>query len=123
WKVRHDDCHVLRWGEALQRSCHGSGSTEVRAVVVRGVLLFVGRHVAQVRLHRCDIRLVLRVRELRNRDRGKDADDDDDDQKLDEGKTLLAGHSCVSLNRLDSGWKWALSSPKRLPSHCRATSL
>src|SRR5438105_5789799 len=52
--------------------------------------------VAQVRLHRRDVRLRLRVGELRDRDRGQDADDDDHDQQLDERKALsIAEH--VSL--------------------------
>src|SRR5207249_8631912 len=38
-------------------------------------------------LHRREIRLLLRVRELRNRDRGQNADDHDDDQKLDQCKS------------------------------------
>src|SRR5439155_12639267 len=46
--------------------------------------------VAQVRLHRRDIRLRLRVGELRNRDRGQDADDHDHDEELDEREALTS---------------------------------
>src|SRR6266568_1671342 len=81
--------YVLRRAEALQWRGGSRGSREVSTAVVGSVLLFVGRHVAKVRLHRCDVRLVLGVRELRNRDRGKNADDDDHDQKLNERKTLF----------------------------------
>src|SRR5437868_12313457 len=93
---RHDDGHVLRWAEALERSRSGRGSREVGTTVVGSVLLFVGRHVAKVRLHRGEIRLFLGVGELRNRDRGKNADDDDYDQKLNEGKTLFVAHLRLS---------------------------
>src|SRR4029077_1932366 len=58
--------------------------------------LFRGHHVAEVRLHRGDIRLRLRVRELRDRNRGENADDHDDDQQLDEGEAL-AVHSCSGI--------------------------
>src|ERR1035437_7963178 len=61
----------------------------VVAVVVREVGFLRGDEIAEVRLHRGDVRLFLRVGELRNRDRGKNADDDDDDQQLDEGEALL----------------------------------
>src|SRR4051794_16015152 len=83
------DRHVLRRREAVQRRRTRRGTGEVRTVVVGSVLLFVGRQVAKVRLHRGDISLVLRICKLRNRDRGKDADDDDHDQKLNEGKALF----------------------------------
>src|SRR2546430_13421570 len=86
--VGHYDGHVLRGAEALKRRRGGRGATEMRATVVSSVLLFVGRHVAKVRLHRGDVRLVLGVGELRNRNRGKNADDDDYDQKLDQRETL-----------------------------------
>src|SRR6266550_65761 len=46
--------------------------------------------VAQVRLHRRDIRLRLRVGELRDRNRGQDADDDDHDEQLDEREALAS---------------------------------
>src|SRR5207248_10025930 len=82
-----------------------------RTVVVCSVLLFVGGDVAKVRLHRGDVRLVLGVGELRNRNRGKNADDDDYDQKLNEGKTLfVADHKMGSgrkrLNYRDSAPLW-----------------
>src|SRR5437660_3465642 len=91
-----DDGDVLRRAEALERRRGGRSSGEVGTTVVGGVLLFVGRHVAKVRLHRGDVRLVLRICELRNRDRGKNADDDDYDQKLNKGKTPFVAHSRLS---------------------------
>src|SRR5258705_6353507 len=39
-------------------------------------------------IYRREIRLFLRVRELRNRDRGQNADDHDHDQKLNQSETL-----------------------------------
>src|SRR5450759_1046621 len=54
-QVHDDDGYVLRRAEALKGHCRSRGSTEVRAIVVGGVLLFVGRHVAKVRLHRGDV--------------------------------------------------------------------
>src|SRR6478752_5906771 len=54
---------------------------------IREVRLFSRDQVAQIRLHGGDVRLRLRVGELRDRDRGKNTDDHDDDQKLDEGET------------------------------------
>src|SRR5438045_4869475 len=89
---RDDDGHVLRWAEALERSRSRRGSREVGTTVVGSVLLFVGRHVAKVRLHRGDVRLVLGIGELRNRNRGKNADDHDYDQKFNECKTLSVAH-------------------------------
>src|ERR1035437_4550818 len=69
----------------------------VVAVVVREVGFLRGDEIAEVRLHRGDVRLLLRVGELRNRDRGENADDDDDDQQLDQGETLLVGHHACLL--------------------------
>src|SRR6267378_2738912 len=77
--------NVLRGRKALGRTV----TREVRAVVVSGILLFIRREVTKVRLHRGDIRLVLRIRKLRNRDRGKNANDDDYDQKFNKCKTLF----------------------------------
>src|SRR6185437_10153319 len=74
--------------ETLQRRRAGGGAAEIRALVVSGVLLFVGGEVAEVRLHRRDVRLVLGAGKFRNRDSGKNADDHDDDQKLNERKAL-----------------------------------
>src|SRR5438552_12741684 len=91
----YNDGHVLRRAKALKRSRGGRGSREVSTTVVGSVLLFVGRHVAKVRLHRGDVRLVFCISELRNRDRGKNADDDDNDQKLNKGKTLFVAHWCL----------------------------
>src|ERR1700682_2891163 len=92
WRGRGGSCgsdrHVLRRRKALRRTV----AREVPAVVVGRILLFIRREVTKVRLHRCDIRLVLRVRKLRNRDRGKNADDDDNDQKLNKCKTLFVAH-------------------------------
>src|SRR5437660_1239043 len=95
-QIRNGDRYVLRRAEALQRSRGSRDTTEIRTTVVGSVLLFVGRHVAKVRLHRGDVRLVLGIRELRNRDRGKNADDDDHDQKLNKGKTLFVAHLRLS---------------------------
>src|SRR5437762_13015442 len=86
---RHDDGYVLRGAETLERSRSGRGSREVGTTVVGSVLLFVGRHVAKVRLHRGEIRLLLGVRELRDRDRGKNADDGAHDQQLNEGTAFF----------------------------------
>src|ERR1700674_2027186 len=81
-------CNVLRGIEALNNAV----AREVCTVVVGGILLFIRSEVTKVGLHRGDVRLVLRVRKLRNRDRGKNADDDDHDQKLNECKTLFVAH-------------------------------
>src|SRR5438105_15283400 len=109
--------YVLRRAEALERRRGGRGSREVSTTVVGSVLLFVGRHVAKVRLHRGDVRLVLRICELGNRDRGKNADDDDDDQKLDQRKTFLAAH--LKLLKLKNGWASGVGLPSNLlVPHC-----
>src|SRR5450759_1662645 len=94
---RASDCgrsngDVLRGIKTLDHTI----TREVRAVVVGGKLLFIRSEVTKVRLHRGDVRLVLRIRELRNRNRGKNADDDDYDQKLNKSKTLfVARHFCL----------------------------
>src|SRR6266513_5838197 len=81
-----------------------TGGVEVGAQV-RGVLhrvgeirLFGGHEVPEIRLHRSQIRLLLRVSELRNRDGGQNADDHHHDEKLDQGKAL-AVHSTTSPTR------------------------
>src|SRR2546423_3512783 len=84
--------NVLRRREALSRTV----TREVRAVVVSRVLLLERREVTKVGLHRGDVRLVLRIRELRNRYRGKNADDDDDDQKLNKCKTLFVARHFIA---------------------------
>src|SRR6266542_1142003 len=74
-----------------ERRGTGSRRTARRAGVlerVGEVRLFRRDEVAKVGLHRSDVRLLLRVRELRNGDGGKNADDDDHDQKLDQRETL-----------------------------------
>src|SRR5688500_19896601 len=76
---------------------------EVRAGAVRGIALFVRGQVAKVSLHRCEVGLLLRVRELRDRDRGENADDDDDDQKLDQRETLFVADHSVSLSKRSKG--------------------
>src|SRR5215208_5152274 len=63
----------------------------VEARVVSEVRLLGRDEVAEVRLHRGDVRLLLRVRELRDRDRGKNAEDHDDNQELEQRETLLGG--------------------------------
>src|SRR5712692_6833064 len=55
---------------------------------VREIRLFSGHQVPKVGLHRSDIRLLLGVRELRDRDGGKNADDHHHDQQLNERETL-----------------------------------
>src|ERR1700693_3947263 len=96
WRRTHkrygDDRYVLRRREALKWHQVRRGAREVHAVVVGGILLFIRSEVTKVRLHRGDVRLVLRIRKLRNRYRGKNADDDDNDQKLNKGKTLSVAH-------------------------------
>src|SRR5688500_19351355 len=89
---------------------------EVRAGAVRGIALFVRGQVAKVSLHRCEVGLLLRVRELRDRDRGKNADDDDDDQKLDQRETLLVAYHDLSLNKGSSG---AMMHRWEMPAHDR----
>jgi len=65
---------------------------------------FLGRdEVAQVRLHRRDVRLRLGVGELRNRDRGQDADDHDHDEELDE-REALAGIERVEHEQVLKRW-------------------
>src|SRR6266545_2452296 len=74
-----------------ERRGTGNRRTAGRASVlerVGKVRLFRRDEVAKVGLHRSDVRLLLRVRELRNGDGGKNADDDDHDQKLDQRETL-----------------------------------
>src|SRR2546423_15628286 len=78
--------NVLRRREALSRTV----TREVRTVVVGGILLFIRSEVTKVRLHRGDVRLVLRIRELRNRYRGRNADVEDDDQKFNKRKTTIS---------------------------------
>src|SRR2546427_3110007 len=55
---------------------------------VREIRLFSGHQVPKVGLHRSEIRLLLGVRELRDRDGGKNADDHHHDQQLNERETL-----------------------------------
>src|SRR5712692_810262 len=66
------------------------------------IRLFGRDQVAQVRLHRGDVRLRLGVRELRDRDRGQDADDHDHDQELNERETLTV-HPSPPTNRTCQG--------------------
>src|ERR1700737_3259300 len=89
--------HRRRGRKTLSRTV----AREVRAVVVSGILLFIRSEVTKVGLHRGDIRLVLRVRELRNRNRGKNADDDDHDQKLNQGKPLFVAQHVRTPKQLD----------------------
>src|SRR5215218_5150352 len=64
---------------------------------VRGIISEVaflrGYEVTQIGLHAGNLRLVLRVGELRDRDGGKNADDHDHDQQLDQGKALAVAHT------------------------------
>src|SRR6266702_786856 len=102
--VRHGRRETVsrhRDGGANHAARHVVRRTEVAGVLHRvGEIRLFGRNqVAQIRLHRSQIRLFLRVRELRNRDRGQDADDHDHDQKLDQCKSL-AVHLGASLLRV-----------------------
>ena len=81
--ARRGNRDVLRRREALNWRRTGGSAAEVRSLVVCSVLLFVGGEIAEVRLHRRDVRLVLGAGKFRNRDRGQNADDHDYDQKLD----------------------------------------
>src|SRR5215207_4119595 len=75
---------------------------------IREVRLF-GRHeVAEIRLHRRDVRLRLGVGELRDRDRGQDADDHDNDQKLDQGEaaTGRAHRGTLECKWTPRGGRW-----------------
>ena len=72
----HRDGHTR--GRLVVRA-HRGRAVGVRTVVVGEIRFLRRNEVAKIRLHRGDVRLFLRVRELRNRDRGQDADDDDDD--------------------------------------------
>src|SRR3989454_8513318 len=89
--------HTRLQGDWSSDVCSSDLRTQVVRVLHRvGEVGLFGRHeVPQVRLHRGQIRLLLRIRELRNRDRGQDADDHDHDQKLDQCKALT-----VHLNYL-----------------------
>src|SRR3954447_13378652 len=69
-------------------------------LVVREERFLGSDQVAQVGLHRSHDRLLLRVGELRNRDRSQDADDHDHDQKLDQGKALAVAHYFLRLSAL-----------------------
>src|SRR2546427_2124893 len=55
---------------------------------VREIRLFSGHQVPKVGLHRSEIRLLLGVRELRDRDIGKDNDENQHAHKLRERDTL-----------------------------------
>src|ERR1700694_2144657 len=92
---RASDCG-RRHGNVLRRieTLRNTVTREIRAVVVGGILLFIRREVTKVRLHRGHIGLVLRVRKLRNRNRGKNTDDHDNDQTLNKCKTLFVAHLC-----------------------------
>src|SRR5688500_5755365 len=83
------DRHAAARGIALNRSRDGRTTRgEIRARVIGGITLLCGHEVTKVALHGREVRLLLRVRELRDRDRGQNADDHDDDQELDQGKAF-----------------------------------
>src|SRR6266704_2363105 len=91
--VRHGRRETVsrhRDGGANHATGRGVRRAEVARVLHRvGEIRLFGRdQVAQIGLHRREIRLFLRVRELRNRDRGQNADDHDHDQKLNQCETL-----------------------------------
>jgi len=82
------------------RELHVRGIDRRRVLAaVREERLFSGDEVAKIRDHRGLVRLALRVRELRDRDRGQDADDHDDDEQFNEGKTLSQVHHLVWSQR------------------------
>src|SRR2546430_5341155 len=54
----------------------------------RGILPVSGVQASDIAIYRGDVRLLLGVRELRDRDGGKNADDHHHDQKLNERETL-----------------------------------
>ena len=72
-----------------RRELHVRGVNRRRILAAVGEeRFFSGDEVTKIRDHRGLVRLALRVRELRNRDRGQNADDHDDDEQFDEGKAL-----------------------------------
>src|SRR4051812_25723269 len=83
-RTRHNN-RVVRAGRLLELH-RGQVGRVLRGI--REERFFSRDEVAEVRLHRGDVRLRLGVRELRNRDRGENTDDDDDNQQLDERETL-----------------------------------
>src|SRR5213078_4264869 len=87
-------------GRAHDTTCGGERGAQVGGVLHRvgEIRLFGGHEVPEIRLHRSQIRLLLRVGELRNRDGGQNTDDHHHDQKLDQGKAL-AVHSTTSPTR------------------------
>jgi len=86
---------------ALELEVGDSGGV-LRAV---GEVRFLGGdEVAEVGLHRRDVRLLLGVGELRNGDSGEDADDDNDDEELDEGEASAVVH-CLARKREVRGGK------------------
>src|SRR3989442_8319947 len=62
--------------------------------------LFRSHQVPKVRLHRGDVRLRLRVGELRDRDGGQDADDYHHNQQLNECETLRSDLHTPQLQSL-----------------------
>src|SRR5207249_3911475 len=87
-------------GRAHDTTRGGERGAQVGGVLHRvgEIRLFGGHEVPEIRLHRSQIRLLLRVGELRNRDGGQNTDDHHHDQKLDQGKAL-AVHSTTSPTR------------------------
>src|SRR5229473_2956709 len=78
------------------------GARHSRAVLDRvgEVRLFGGHHVPKVRLHGGDVRLRLRVGELRDRDGGQNPDDHHHDQQLDERETLAVHLTLLPLKSI-----------------------
>src|SRR5438034_426859 len=78
------------------------GARRGRAVLDRvgEVRLFGGHQVPKVRLHRGDVRLRLRVGELRDRDGGQDADDYHHNQQLNECETLAVHLTLLPLKSI-----------------------
>src|SRR5438270_834834 len=88
-----------RWRGVARRLGEGDTTRTDRRRVLDGVgevRLFRRHQVAQVGLHRGEIRLFLRVGKLRDRDRGQNADDHNHDEQLNQRKTL-AVHLYIPL--------------------------
>src|SRR3989442_3365910 len=64
--------------------------------------LFRSHQVPKVRLHRGDVRLRLRVGELRDRDGGQDADDYHHNQQLNECETITVHLTLLPLKFMSS---------------------
>src|SRR2546430_7389961 len=73
----------------------------------------MGHRRAIIGFHRSDVRLLLGVRELRDRDGGKNADDHHHDQKLNERETLAVHLGHLAEERACK----AIKVPRAIPAH------